>query len=258
MADPLLDPLLERIARSQQAGMRLGSVTVIDATDASLTLSLAGDVITGVRWIGSYTPVVADVVVVSRVGAMWVCLGKLSKQLSVAPTTLYPTAPVVRPTTTWQGSLSTSLPVWQWSLSVADDFNTQGKWDGFGFDPTQYAGVWYVPGISTALPVGATVTAAKLRLHRWPGFYPESTLVTPRLRMHAYTTIPSGAPTWTGSAWAPGALAAGQTGVWDLPSTWLTALLAGTAKGVGVDSAAFADYTTFSNLQIELSYSVPA
>jgi len=88
MSDPLLDPLLERIARSSKAGMRLGSVTAIDTGDASLTLSMAGGVITGMRWIGSYTPVVADVVVVSRVGAMWVVLGTLSKQIG-APTTLY-------------------------------------------------------------------------------------------------------------------------------------------------------------------------
>jgi len=257
MPDPLLDPLLERIARSSGAGLRLGSVTVIDAADASLTLSLAGDVITGVRWIGSYTPVVADVVVVSRVGAMWVVLGKLSKQLA-APTVIYPTAATVRPVTVWQGVMWTSTSVWDWS----DNFLYPAG-QGMAFSllyPSQslrVAGVWYVPGIPTALPVGATITAAKLRLTRVGGSG-EATLVTPRLRMHAYTTIPSGAPTWTGSAWAPGTLAAGQVGVWDLPSTWLTALLAGTATGVGVDSAAFADYTSFSNVQIELSYSVPA
>jgi len=124
-------------------------------------------------------------------------------------------------------------------------------------DPIRLAGVWYVPGISAALPAGATVTAAKLRLLRWGGVG-ESTLVTPRLRMHTYTAIPSGAPTWTGTAWSPGSLADQQTGVWDLPSTWLTALLAGTATGVGVDSAAWADYTWFLGLQINLSYSVPA
>jgi len=96
MADPLLDPLLDRIARSSRSGMRLGSVTTIDVDDASLTLSLAGDVIPGVRWIGSYTPVELDVVVVSRVGAMWVVLGKLSKQYPVVPTTLYASV-TVRP-----------------------------------------------------------------------------------------------------------------------------------------------------------------
>jgi len=252
MPDPLLDPLLERIARSQRAGMRLGSVTAIDAADASLTVSLAGDVITGVRWIGSYTPVVADVVVVSRVGAMWVVLGKLSKQL-VAATTLYNQVTVVI-VAAWRGAWLTSNPVWNWSVPL---FDMVGQGMADPADPTRRAGVWYTPGITTALPAGATVTAAKLRLTRFGGAG-ESTLVTPRLRMHTYTAIPSGAPTWTGSAWAPGTLADGQSGVWDLPSTWLTALLAGTATGVGVDSTAYADWTWFFNLQLELAYSVPA
>jgi len=261
MPDPLLDPLLERIARSSRAGMRLGSVTVIDASDASLTLSLAGDVITGVRWIGSYTPVVADVVVVSRVGAMWVVLGKLSKQIGTTPPPVIyqpgSTSPVL-PVTSWWGDYSS---VWTWHAASAVGQGTYllDNWLGGPGIPLRLSGVWYVPGISAALPAGATVTAAKLRLTRLPVFMgpSESTLVTPRLRMHAYTTMPPGAPTWTGSAWSPGTLTAGQTGVWDLPSTWLTALLAGTATGVGVDSAAYADYTTFSGLQLELSYSVP-
>jgi hypothetical protein len=255
MSDPLLDPLLERIARSSKAGMRLGSVTVIDATDASLTLSLAGDVVSGVRWIGSYTPVVADVVVVSRVGSMWVCLGKLSQQLG-APTTLYPTA-TVEPATAWQGRLPTSNPTWDWQVPSFGILMVGQGVVADPVDPTRMAGVWYVPGIPAALPAGATVTAAKLRLFRHIGDG-ESTLVTPRLRMHTYTAAPMDAPTWTGTAWSPGTLTAGQTGVWDLPSTWLTALLAGTATGVGVDSTSYADYTWFLGLQLELSYSVPA
>jgi len=252
MPDPLLDPLLERIARSQRAGMRLGSVTVIDAGDASLTLSLAGDVITGVRWIGSYTPVVDDVVVVSRVGAMWVVLGKLSKQLA-APSVIYGAATVL-PATTWDGYWWVGSPTWNWG---APTFGAVAQGRTFPDTPLQRTGVWYVPGISAALPAGATVTAAKLRLTRL-GAGDESTLVTPRLRMHTYTVIPTGAPTWTGSAWSPGTLATNQVGVWDLPSAWLTALLAGTATGVGIDSAAWADYTWFFNPQLELSYSVPA
>jgi hypothetical protein len=254
MPDPLLDPLLERIARSQQAGLRLGSVTAIDAADASLTLSLAGDVVTGVRWIGSYTPVVDDVVVVSRVGAMWVVLGKLSKQLG-ASAVRYGSVTVL-PATTWSGPYSSGGWYWQ----VAPDGQVgQGTHDPYIGDAEQLTGLWYTPSVVTALPDGATVTAAKLRLTRWVSYLnPESTLVTPRLRMHAYTALPAGAPVFTGSAWSPGTLAAGQPGIWDLPSTWLTALLAGTATGVGVYSAAWADHTYFSNLQLELSYSVPA
>ena len=201
----------------------------------------------------------ADVVVVSRVGAMWVVLGKLSKQFSVVPTILYPTATVLS-ATAWEGDWETSNPVWIWAETTY--LLRQGAASDGAGGYVQMAGVWYLPGVPAALPAGATVTAAKLRLTRWGGdlINPESTLVTPRLRMHTYTAAPVGAPTWTGTAWSPGTLAAGQAGVWDLPSTWLTALLAGTATGIGLDSTAYADFTAFwfSDLQVELSYSVPA
>lgn len=258
MPDDFLDPILERIAREQRASMRIGAVTAIDATNAALTVSLAGDVVSGVRWVGSYTPTVADVVVISRVDAMWVVLGKLSKQLGGA-TVIYGTTTII-PATTWDGFFAEDY--WSWSVS-ADGSAGQGTHEPYGVVERR-AGSWYTPNLAGSLPVGATVTAAKLRLTRWAapaegiGVTPEADLVTPRLRLHTYTTIPSGAPTWTGTAWSPGSLGRGQPGVWDLPSAWLTALLAGTATGIGTDTAAYADYTRFSNLQLELAYSTPA
>jgi hypothetical protein len=260
MSDPLLDPILERIARSQQATIRLGAVTVIDATDASLTVSLAGDVVTGVRWIESYAPVVADVVVVSQVGSTWVCLGKLSKQLGVASATVTYHSVTILPATTWLGRFASDE--WFWSVA-ADGVAGQGLHHPYEV-AEQLAGVWYLPGVGFTLPTGATVTSAKLRLTRWAAPVdaggvggPESTLVTPRLRLHAYSSLP-GIPAWVGAVWAPGTLSAGQSAQWDIPSSWLIALLAGTATGVAVSSEAAVDYTWFSGVQIQISYTTPA
>ena len=66
MSDPFLDPILERIAQAQASSMRIGTVTAIDAPDGSLAVALAGGEVTGVRWVGSYSPTVNDVVVVSQ------------------------------------------------------------------------------------------------------------------------------------------------------------------------------------------------
>lgn len=258
MSDPLLDPIFERIDRAQQAGMRLGTVTEIDVADASLTVSLAGDMISGVRWIASYSPVVGELVLTSRVDAVWVVLGKLSKQLGVAAPPIYGMAVDV-PALGW--FIESQLGAWSWT---PQEFGLagQGTYDtDFGSVDT-LAGVWSFLPVSASLPEGATVISGKLRMTRWyptVGAAPESSLVTPRLRMHTYTESGgTSAPVWTGTAWSPGTLARSQIGSWDLPSTWLTALLSGASMGVGVTSEARADYTRFSNVQIEISYSTPA
>lgn len=263
MPDAFLDPIFERIARSQRAGMRIGTLTAIDTGDASVTVDCAGDVVPGVRWVGSYSPVVGDMVVVSRVEAMWVVLGKMSKQIG-APTVTYGTV-TVTPSTAWDGYFAEGY--WTWAVSPrAGIFGGppgQGKRYPYGVEETS-AGVWYMPSVATAIPTGATVTAATLRLTRWTpnaeqaGLSPEGTLVAPRLYRHTYTTQPVATPTWSGAVWAPGSLLNGQPGGWALPSAWLTDLLTGAATGVGLYSTAAVDWTRFTDLTVDLSYTVPA
>jgi hypothetical protein len=257
MPDPFLDPILRRIDRAQRVWMRLGTLTAVDAVDLSVTVSLAGDVVTGVRWVGSYTPVVNDVVVVSRADAQWVILGKLSKQLGAPPVTYGSVR--IDSHVTYEGVLASGS--WVWDVSgegdMVYDTGHQGLRTILGVDEV-CAGVWRMPVVG-ALPAGATVTAAKLGLTRHiagpsdPGEYP---LVSVFAYRHAYTTQPVGAPSWIGDPWSPGQLLKGQSGVWDVPSAWLTDLLAGTATGFGVYSPSRVDYTAFYYAYLELFYYV--
>lgn len=221
MADDFLDPMLERIDRAQQAGMRIGKVTAIDSVDASLTVSMAGDIITGVRWVGSYAPVVADLVVVSRVDAMWVVLGKLSKQLG-APTVIYGSYSVL-PSSSWQWRFDTG-----WA--IPNDYVEQ---DGSSATARRAGLFIYAP---LSIPAGATITSAKLTLERGHPIYDAGApLVSPTIygSASAWGATPAGAPVLVGGygPWRPGTLTFEQQGVWDLPSTWLTAMLAGTLTG---------------------------
>lgn len=264
MGDGFLDPILAQIARSQTAGMRIGTLTAISTPNASATVSLAGDVVPGVRWVGSYAPVVGDVVVVCRVDAMWVILGKLSKQLG-APGVVYGVVEL-SPSAAWVGTFAED--VWSWQVAPTSGIYggppAQGKRWPAGVEETN-AGLWRLPSLVASMPVGATVTSAKLQLVRWTPsgeqetLSPEATLVTPRLYTHAYSAPPGGGgtPSWSSTVWSPGSLARGESSGWDLPSAWLTALLAGTALGVGVDSTAAVDWTRWASLRLGLAYTVP-
>lgn len=265
MPDPFLDPILERVAREQRAGMRIGTLTAIDAGDASVTVSLAGDAVPGVRWVGSYSPTVGDVVVVSRVEAMWVVLGKLSKQLG-APAVVYQSV-ALTPSAAWTGTFAED--VWSWQVAPTSGIYGgppgQGKRFPAGVEETN-AGIWLIPDLTASIPDGATVTSSKLRLVRWTPnseqetLSPEQALVSPALFTHSYSAPPGagGAPSWSSTVWSPGSLARGEAGVWDLPSAWLTALVAGTARGVGVHSTAAARWTRWASLRLDLAYNVPA
>lgn len=265
MGDAFLDTILERVAREQRAGMRIGTLTAIDAGNASVTVSLASGSVPGIRWLGPYSPVVGDMVVVSWVQDAWVVLGKLSKQLT-APTVIYRSVEL-SPSAAWVGTFAED--VWSWQVAPTSGIYggppAQGKRWPSGVEKTN-AGIWRLPALVGSMPVGATVTSAKLRLVRWTPsseqetLSPEVMLVTPRLYTHAYSAPPGGggAPSWSSTVWSPGSLARGESAGWDLPSAWLTALLAGTALGVGVDSTTAADWTRWASLRLDLSYSVPA
>lgn len=240
------------------AELRLGTVDAINATNGSLTVNLAGEVIAGVRWFSHYAPVVGDFIGVLRTGASgWFVQGKLSKNLGS------PSSGHGRVTVTaisgYEGKLAHDD--WFWQVN-GDGSAGQGVHDVSGVVERR-AGLWYLSSVASAGPSGSVITAAKLRITRWiapaegVAITPEAALVAPRLHMHAYTGAPSGAPAWTSTLWSPGTLAAGETGAWDLPSTWLTALLAGTARGIGVDSDSYADYSRFLSVSLELSYVIP-
>ena len=71
------------IKRGRTSGSYLGNVTQIDEVGLSLSIDIGtGSPLTGVRWISPYSPTVGDFVAVLRIGAAWIVMGKLSKNLT--------------------------------------------------------------------------------------------------------------------------------------------------------------------------------
>ena len=249
MPDAFLDPLFERMSRAQRAGMRIGTLTAIDATDASVTVSLAGDSVPGVRWVGSYTPTVGDMVVVSRVEAMWIILGKLSKQLGAA-------------TVVYESMLVSPAAQWEWVPTgwvVSPGRLTQSG--GAGSPNRAGAAIF-----ALQIPSGATVLSAKLAMTRetWE-FDGGGVLATPQVYGVSMGTAapPTGTPSENMVAgygpWRPGMLGLGDGASWDLPSSWLTAMLAGTINGVMISTTALADEMTITYATaLIVAYSLPA
>ncbi len=260
MSSPLASVIAASVSDAARAtGLPIATVTAISSTTASLSVSLSGGTLTGLRWIKSgYTPTVGDLVVLVRTQEGWIVLGTLSASLT-SGTVSYGTAAVLA-SPGWGGLLAEDY--WTWALTTDSLPAGQGRRTVLDTIDEVHAGVWVLP-VAAAVPSGGTVTAAKLRLTRWTPnaeesqSYPEADMVTPRVYLHAYTALPTAAPTWTSTVWAPGSLTVGQSASWDLPSAWLTALLAGTATGVGVYSATRTDWTRMT-ARVDLTYSTAA
>jgi len=235
------DPMLERLDRATRAtAINLGVVTAIDATALALTLTIAGDTVTGVRWVDTYTPTQGDFVVVVRASTAWVVLGKLSKNLTGGGAKTTVTLPI---TPTWYRAIHSGGWTWLGPSSQA----TQGLEPAYA--QTYFASIALFESIPALIPPGATVTSAKLAMRRTHGLSWGRDLVSPVVYQHSRTTVPSSgtSPTsiLTGAAWRPGSLIHEQTGTWDLPSAWTTALLAGTTRGFLIYSDKATDYAEF-------------
>lgn len=258
MGDAFLDPILRRIdSAATRTLARLGKVTAIDATAASLTVDCAGDVITGVRWYSHYTPVVGDLVDVLCVGgSSWRVLGKLSKQLGASNTVIETV--IVEPAVAWDGYFAED--VWTWAISpragIYGGPPGQGRRWPAGVQEDN-AGVWYLPGVA-ASAAGGTILSARVRMVRWSPngeqavLSPEAPLVTPRIWRHVHTSMPSGSPLLVVPDWQPGSVELGGTASWELPSTWLADIVSGSAAGLAVSSDAAAEWTRWASLRLEL------
>lgn len=242
------------VKRGRGSDAYMGTVTAIDATNAALTVDIGtGTPLTGVRWISSYAPTVNDFVVIMRVGTGWWVMGKNSKDLRGGGGTSEGTA-TATPLASYQGFL---VPPWQWSVFDGVDGLRQGRSPG----GVTAAGVSVFPNLSALIPAGATITSGKVRTFRLApggGGSGGAALVSPAFYGHTYTDIPAGTPSWSTTVWRPGQVAAGQAAQWDLPSAWLTALLAGTMRGIGLYSTAAADWSYWSPPTLTITYTTPA
>lgn len=272
LPEAILDQIETRIGRRIAA--HRGVIKAVDTTAGVATVTIAAGDVTSMRWLSPYVPIVNDSVLMLRVGDEWMVLGKVSQSTTPAAGTVTQTT-TFNPITRYVGlrnqvfalqagglEKASSTPIstsYGWSTTVLPQ---QGWWREYIFgselqlhEHTAATFWWH----ALNLPAGATINAAKVAFaRRLSG--PD--LVTPRIYGH---TIPSGGAV-SGSAtaylhgsfgpWSPGTLLPGQYGQWDLPSSWLAALLAGTIKGLAVYSGSAADYTVWTDTSpsLELTY----
>lgn len=257
------------IARQSQSGAYLGTVTEIDATNLALAVDIGtGTPLTGVRWVSPYAPTVGDFVTVLRAGTAWIVLGRLSKDLTGPG--FVEVSDSIRPTVMYAGQLDELDPFadWMWFSHEVDAY-----WDvsqghdifygntGVVRDGLSFAGVVRYPMLAARIPPGATITSAKITMERRSGGSPGP--VSPVLYGHAYTAIPAGEPAFVSGygPWQPGGLLVDEVGRWDMPSTWLSALVAGTLTGFAVYSTAVPDYSVWvqpSSFELSFTYRMPA
>lgn len=262
----LPEAILTRIdqAAAKAAGMQLGTVKTIDATNLSLTVTLPAGDVSGVRWAARYAPVVGDFVIVIRLQGQWIVLDKLSRNLTGPG--YVDSSLIWAPSSYWNNHTTYPLPYEQWYQTW--EWAMQGGLigtDGLPHPTAAYA--VYDITLPALLPAGATVTAARVRMTRryQEGVQNGPALVSPVIYGHnrsAADPAPASAPSFVAGfgPWRPGALAYGQSASWDLPSTWLAALLAGTIAGLGVwsESAAELSYWSPGSLAVEAAFTVPA
>lgn len=243
------------------------TVTAVDTTAKTLTMTWAGTSIAGVRWLGSYTPAVGHTVVVLRVVGQWLVLGQPSTALSAVveppPTPTVPTTNtmVLSPSTQWDGKMP-SGGSWSWSKD-APVYQGKGKeWHLMQAPPTYTrAGYWiFNPSIASQIPSGATIRSAKVTVSRSILDGGADTPVSAVLYGHTRTAAsanPSGAPSFAAGfgPWKPGGLTNYQYATWDLPSGWVAALVAGTITGLGIYSTSAADFGCYS-IALAITYSI--
>ncbi len=259
------------VRRGRQSGSYLGTVTAIDAPNASVSVDIGtGAPLTGVRWIASYAPAVGDFVTVLRAGSAWVVLGRLSKDLT-GPGYIEQTA-YITPSLWALGGSWTDFPppddAWDWG--GAFDQIQQGAVNEPEYGARVYASLCYYQSIAAQIPSGATITAAKVRFARIASIFDGASglaLAGPVISGHALATQPASGQTPTSILaagyrdWRPGKIAIGQAASWALPSTWLSALLSGALTGLAIYSERYDDYALFQaqlSGVLEITYRIPA
>lgn len=242
------------IKKGRAYGSYLGFVTAIDSSGRTLTVDIgSGTLLTGVCWIDTYTPVVGNYVVLMRVSTHgWWVVGKNSVNPASGAVPVQRSL-TLSPTATYTGIRDAA---WTWRINAPDEENGQGKlgWGGL------LSSVAIYPPLASLLEPNPTITSAKIRIRRiQPGGAGSggAALVSPRIYGHGYTNGPVGAPVWQTSAWSPTSMAIGGISRVDLPSSWLSAFISGTRRGIGFYSTASADFAYFTPPVLDITYTTP-
>ncbi|MFZ1361466.1 MAG: hypothetical protein WAS05_00830 [Candidatus Nanopelagicales bacterium] len=230
--------------RKPQSEPRIGQVTAVSGGRASVQIA-GGVIIEDLLWAGVEPALDDRVLIDADPTGRWSIRGILSVATTVNP----PEMLDMNPSAMYSGAIGFMTTEWSWTSG------SPGR-QGPGFLSGGGAGVWRWD----LSPLdGATIYSMKLSVRRaqagW--FTSDPDLVAPRLQLHNYTSIPSGAPSFTGSIWSPFQLAYGQELVADLPTAWRTALLSGTAEGIGATATTPQTSMSFKSVRLIALYSPP-
>jgi hypothetical protein len=248
VAEVLAGELARRMASMRVYQPVFGTIASVDATAGRAVVALpSGGTLTSLAWLAWYSPVVGDAVVLIRGESGWVIAGDVSADITL-PVLSYTTT-LVTPVASragWQDGAAAGTS-WRWYPSAGYEGSTQSAYLLQGMRNAAgdgRAGAAWWPTAAEVIPEGATVTGARIRMTR-PDWAWGADLVAPRLYGLSPTMVPADygvvGPLTTVAGfgpWQPGTLGRSKTGTWELPSSWLSAWLAGTICGVATVASA--------------------
>lgn len=172
-------------------------------------------------------------------GNVWVRKGQVHVAYAVADPTPDPSVPSSRPVTI---NPSDRAAYRDGRIERGEPNPIQGAWPSW---PHPYSGVWTYGTAIEAACTGQSVDSMKIRLTRAGrgsgGIYGGAQV---RLYLHDATSPTGGTPTLY-SGWNPGSLLPGQAKTFVLPSSWVTALASGSARGIGCKAGTGNDYLSY-------------
>lgn len=230
--------LAQALAARDQRGVRNPSTTllgwVVSSTSTTVTVDLGEQTVTMPKVRDYASPAANDVVLVIKTGRLLYCIGAVN----AAPVVKPPADPEVPPPPASNEVRTRSFrPVsvgtyrGGWRGDTGDVL--QGDWSGHGVNQ---GAAYYGSG-----PAGLTGTAVSgtVRVKRLAGGV--SAPQSPTFRLLDHKRRPAGAPSFSDTFAGP-AIAIGDTRAVALPTAWVTALINGTAGGIGIGVAGSSPY----------------
>lgn len=236
---------MRRTRNAEPLGPLLAPASSTKASDGTCTVNYLG--VTRTVYVArDLTVAVGDMLLVDRVGPMWVASCRL---FTAAPEANPPSMDVPNPSAaTVTGTLAVvpestgSYRDGAWRPDTTD--LVQGLRGGHG---NSTGAAFY--GAKPASLAGATVTAATVTMTRTAG---EVAAAAPTLWLVTETSRPAGAPTRTLSTAGP-SLQRGASTTFTLPTAWGQALADGTAGGLAVHDTAGTAYLGYAGRAVRAS-----
>lgn len=214
---------------------RLATATAVKS--GSLVPVLINGVTVSVQCARDVTPAAGDVLILSRVGGVWVATGRvyaaatpLDGAGSGGPD---PNAPTVSGSLPVPPVETRSYRSTGWRTDTTQTI--QGEYAGNG----NHAGCAFYGSAPRSL-VGATVTSASIAVRRGGGGAFAASATT--LWLVTQSTRPSGAPTRTSSTAGPSLKIDASNQAFPVPTAWAQAMVDGTAGGLAVYNAGATPY----------------